>query len=206
MQHEIAKWHKNGFVVYYQPLLKIVHLPINPLDEAPQAIVLSSVNAAESLKNSDWDRHIPVYGVGIATVTAAKLAGFKNCFSPNSAIYPSALNLIDWIKQNLQPSSGLIVHGSGEILRHNIVAILKNFGFSTLRIILYKTQTTSIFAHEIEQALKSGMIQKVTISSQQALETFTNLCQKSGIDFRNIKPIIPSAYLQNIALNCGFSK
>ena len=203
MQHEIAKWGNQGFVVYYQPLLKIVNLPIEQLKKTPQAIVVSSANGAASLQNSDWNRDIPIYGVGTATVAAAKASGFKNCSSPNSKPYPSALNLVNWIKQNLQPSNGLIIHGSGKILRHNVAEMLKKHGFETLRVMLYKTQAVNTFELEIEQALKDGVIQKVELSSEQSLEIFVNLCKKSSINFQQIKALTPSNYLRSAALRYG---
>ncbi len=203
MQHEIAKWGKHGFVVYYQPFLKIVNFPIEQLKKTPQAIVVSSANGAASLQNSDWDRNIPVYGVGTATVAAAKASGFKDCSSPNSKPYPSAINLVNWIKQNLHPSNGLIIHGSGEILRHNVAEMLKKYGFETLRVMLYKTQAVHTFEPEIEQSLKNGVIQKVELSSEQSLEIFVNLCKKSGVNFQLIKALTPSTYLRNAALRYG---
>ncbi|MCX7343699.1 MAG: uroporphyrinogen-III synthase [Proteobacteria bacterium] len=205
MQHEIAKWGKHGFVVYYQPLLKIVNLPVEQLTKTPQAIVLSSANGAASLQDSDWDRNIPVYGVGTATVTAAKSSGFKDCSSPNSKPYPSAINLVSWIKQNLQPSNGLIIHGSGEILRYNIAEMLEKYGFETIRVMLYKTQAVNTFEPEIEQSLKDGTIQKVELSSEQSLEIFVNLCKKSGVNFQQIEALTPSNYLRNAALRYGLT-
>lgn len=204
MRYEVAKWEKKGFVVYYQPLLKIMHLPVEILPEGTQAIILSSANAAESLQNSDWDRKIPVYGVGVATVTAAKLTGFKDCSAPNSKPYPSALHLIDWIRQNLHADDGLIVHGSGEILRYDIAEMLKNYGFHTRRIVLYKTQKTEI-DEKIKVALRQGAIQSVVISSQQAIEIFVNFCENAGINCQKIRLIVPSVYLKRIAERHGLN-
>lgn len=203
MQHEIVKWRSKGFAVYYQPLLKIVNLPIEQLTKTPQAIVLSSANGAASLQYSDWDRNIPLYGVGTATVAAAKASGFKDCSSPNSKPYPSAINLVNWIKQNLHPSNGLIIHGSGEILRYNIAEMLEKYGFETMRVMLYKTEAVSILEPEIEQSLKDGVIQKVEFSSEQSLEIFVNLCKKLSINFQKIEALTPSSYLRNAALRYG---
>lgn len=205
MQHEIAKWQKRGFIAYYQPLLSIEHLPILPLPENTQAIVLTSANAAEYLSNSNWDRNIPIYGVGIATVTAAKLAGFKYCSAPNSAPYPSANKLIDWIKKNLQPDDGIIVHGSGEILRYDVANTLKEYGFKTLRIVLYKTVKIISFTNDIAKALKHEQIQIAAISSQQAIETFATYCKNENINAQKISIIVPSLYLKRVAINYGFT-
>lgn len=205
MQHEIAKWQKRGFIVYYQPLLSIEHLPILPLPENTQAIVLTSANAAECLSNSNWDRNIPVYGVGVATVSAAKLSGFKNCSSPNATPYPSANNLISWLKKNLQPQDGIIVHGSGEILRYDITDELKNYGFQTLRVVLYKTVKITYFQNAIVEALRNELIQIVTIASQQAIETFATYCKNENINAQKISLSVPSYYLKRVATNYGFS-
>ena len=132
---EIAFWKRCGYVVHYQALLSVRFLPVNQLDVDPQAIILTSVNGALALEHSDWDRSIPVYGVGLATATTAKSVDFIECSSPSDKPYPSALNLIGWIKNNLDPKDGVIVFGRGEHVRHDIAEELSKFGFQMLNIL-----------------------------------------------------------------------
>jgi uroporphyrinogen-III synthase len=204
LHYEKVKWLRHGIKVYHQPLLSVVDLPIAPLTMVPQAIVLTSANGAACLQKSNWDRRIPVFGVGSATVAAAKTSGFVDCSSPNSRPYPSAINLVSWIKLNLRPARGIIIHGSGERLRHDMAEMLKEHEFETLRVVLYKTETADAFNPEIEQALKDGTIQEVQIASEQALQTFVDLCKKSNIDFKKIKPLLPSHYMKKAASKAGF--
>ena len=165
---EKAFWARCGYVVHHQALLSVQFLPVNQLDVDPQAIVLTSANGALALEHSDWDRSIPVYGVGVATVTTAKSIGFRKCSSPSDKPYPSALNLINWIKNNLDPQDGVIVFGCGEYLRHDIAEELSKFGFQMLKILLYKTEPVENFDTEITQSLKNGNIEsEVFIKNNQ---------------------------------------
>ena len=204
MRYEIMKWQSKGFNVYYQPLLAVVSLPVESLKCTPQAIVLTSMNGAISLQDSDWDRRIPVYCIGSATVAAAKASGFKDCTSPNSKPYPSAINLVYWVKQNLKPSDGAIIHGGGEQLRHDVAEMLNNKGFETLRVVLYKTQAAGEFSPEIAIALKENAINNVEISSEQTLHTFVELCKKEEINHQKFELLLRSDYLKNVATNYGF--
>lgn len=202
--HETTSWQNCGFRIYYQPLLKVVYLPVAPLPIQPQAIVLSSANGAAALQNSVWDRHIPVYTVGAITAEAAKAAGFINCIAPNPAPHPSALDLVQWLVKNLQPTDGAIVHGSGEKLRYDVTAMLSSHSFETLRVVLYHTQSAKAFAPEIAQSLQSGLIQKVVVASEQALQTLAGLLQKIRIAPDKLQLLLPSAYLQSAAAKLGF--
>lgn len=92
---EVSFWNRRGRAVYYQALLNIQLLPVKPLSITPQGIVLTSVNSALALEHSNWNRTIPIYGVGTATAATARTVGFLDCSSPADKPYPSALNLIN---------------------------------------------------------------------------------------------------------------
>ncbi len=201
---EKAFWARCGYVAHHQALLSVGFLPVKQLDITPQAIVLTSANGALALEHSDWDRSIPVYGVGVATATAAKSVGFIECSSPSDKPYPSALNLINWIKNNLDPIDGAIVFGCGEHLRHDIAEELSKFGFQMLKILLYKTEPVEKFAAEIAQSLKNGNIESVVLKSEQAIKAFIALCQKSDIAFNDFNIVVSSDFLKNCAIQLGY--
>jgi uroporphyrinogen-III synthase len=203
---EIAFWARFGYTVHHQALLSVRLLPVNQLDVDPQAIVLTSANGALALEHSDWDRSIPVYGVGIATATTAKSVGFIECSSPSDKPYPSALNLINWIKNNLDPQDGVIVFGCGEHLRHDIAEELSKFGFQMLKILLYKTEQVEKFTAEIARALKNRNIGSVAINSEQVIKAFTTLCQKSDIAFKDFNIVVSGEFLKNCAIQLGYVK
>jgi len=201
---EKALWDRHGYTVQHQALQIVKFLPVASLDITPQSIVLTSVNGALALEHSDWDRSIPVYGVGVATATTAKSVGFIKCSSPSDKPYPSALNLINWIKNNLDPKGGVIVFGCGKYLRHDIAEELSKFGFQMLKILLYKTEPVENFDTEITQSLKNGNIESVAINSEQAIKAFVVLCDKHDIDFENFHTYVPSEFLKNCAHQLGY--
>lgn len=200
---EKAFWARCGYVVHHQALLTVQFLPVASLDITPQAIVLTSANGALALEHSDWDRSIPVYGVGVATATTAKNVGFIKCSSPSDKPYPSALNLINWIKNNLNPEDGVIVFGCGEHLRHDIAKELSKFGFQMLKILLYKTEPVTSFDTEIAQALKKRNIESVALNSEQAIKAFIALCQKNNLAFNDFNIVVSSEFLKNCAIQLG---
>ena len=201
---EKAFWDGHGYTVHHQALLTVQFLPVASLDITPQAIVLTSANGALALEHSDWDRSIPVYGVGVATATAAKSVGFIECSSPSDKPYPSALNLINWIKNNLDSKDGVIVFGCGEYIRHDIAKELSKFGFQVSKIVLYETAPVENFDNEIAQSLKNGNIESVVLKSEQAIKAFVVLCDKHDIDFENFHTYVPSEFLKNCAHQLGY--
>lgn len=204
--HELTYWSTCGYKVYYHALLSVEFLPVKSLNITPQAIILTSANGAVALKSSDWDRTIPVYGVGKSTVIAAKAAGFLNCLSPSNEPYPSALNLINWIKENLNPKKGTVVFGCGKHIRHDIAKKLTQSRFITKKIILYKTQPITFFSEHINAALKNNCISSIVINSEQALRAFLSLCQTQNLFFQDFSLMVSSDYLKNVAINLGFQK
>ncbi len=201
---EKALWDRHGYTVQHQALQIVKFLPVASLDITPQSIVLTSVNGALALEYSDWDRSIPVHGVGAATAAAAKNVGFIKCTCPSDKPYPSALNLINWIKNNINPENGTIVFGCGEHLRHDIAEELSKFGFQMSKILLYKTEPVDNFDIEITQSLKNGNIESVAINSEQAMKAFVVLCDKHDIDFENFHTCVPSEFLKNCAHQLGY--
>jgi len=201
---ETAFWARSGYTAHHQALLSVRFLPVKQLDITPQAIVLTSANGGLALEYSDWDRSIPVHGVGAATAAAAKNVGFIKCTSPSDKPYPSALNLINWIKNNINPENGTIVFGCGEHLRHDIAEELSKIGFQVSKILLYKTEPVENFDTEITQSLKNGNIKSVVINSEQAMKAFVVLCNKHDIDFENFHTYVPSEFLKNCAHQLGY--
>lgn len=188
----------------HQALQIVKFLPVASLDITPQSIVLTSVNGALALEYSDWDRSIPVHGVGAATAAAAKNVGFIKCTCPSDKPYPSALNLIGWIKNNLDPKDGVIVFGRGEHVRHDIAEELSKFGFQMLKILLYKTDPVDNFDSEITKSLKNGNIKCVVLNSEQAMKAFVALCKKNDLAFKDFNIVVSSEFLKNCAHQLGY--
>jgi uroporphyrinogen-III synthase len=201
---EISFWNQRGYTVHIQALLNVQFLTVETLNLRPQAIILTSANGAVALEHSNWDRTIPVYGVGAATAAAAKEVGFLNCLSPSNKPYPSALNLVNWIKKTLKPENGVIVFGCGEHIRHDVAQALNQSGFTTLKIILYKTQHIAAFYETVELALKNNCIDSVVINSEQALKTFASLCHQARIPVKNLNIQVPSKFLKTAATQLGY--
>lgn len=204
---EITFWKNNGYTtVDHQALLKVQFKTVTPLEITPQGIILTSANSALALEHSNWDRTIPVYGVGIATSKAAKAVGFLDCSSPSDKPYPSAINLMNWVKKNLNPADGPLVFGCGNIVRHNIGEALAPFGFTTQNIVLYNTEPILAFDQKINLALKNNEIDTVVISSKQALVAFITLCKKADISINNFTVLVPSQFLKTVATQLGYVK
>jgi uroporphyrinogen-III synthase len=202
--YEMSYWKTQGYTVFYQSLLKVTPLPVEPLDIDPQAIVLTSGNAASALEDSDWDRTIPVFGVGRATAQMAKAAGFTDCSSPSNKPYPSAINLLNWIINTLEPEAGPIVFGCGREVRHDLAQDLKIAGYTTKKVILYNTQPIDTFSKNIEIGLKNGSIDTVVLQSEQAIKGFATLCHKNSIAYQDIILNVPSDHLKLSAAALGF--
>lgn len=204
---DISFWQRRGYkFIYYQSLLDVEFLHVKSLGVAPQAIVLTSSNAAKVLEKSDWDRTTPVYTVGKSTKFFAKSAEFTTCFTPSNTLYPSATQLIDWLRNNLQPKDGPIVFGCGNTIRHDVAEILADHGFETIKITLYNTKPTLTFDEKIKPLLKNNMISAVVLNSEQALLAFVHLCKINDIAFDNLEIIVPSRFIKEKAQELGLQK
>lgn len=202
--YEMSYWKTKGYTAYYQSLLQVCSLPVEPLDIVPQAIVLTSANASLALEHADWNRDIPVFGVGRATAQMAKSIGFTDCSSPSDKPYPSATLLLEWIINNLEPEHGPIVFGCGQEVRHDIAKDLKKVGYDTLKVVLYNTQPIDKFSKNIELALKNSSIDTVVLQSEQSIKAFITLCHKYSIAYESFTAKVASDHLQVCAEACGF--
>lgn len=200
INRDVYFWQQRGYAfVYHQSLLNVEILHVKSLDVTPQAIVLTSSNAARALEKSDWDRNTLVYTVGKSTAFFAKSAGFKTCFTPSDTPYPSATALIDWLKNTLDPKGSPIIFGCGNHVRHDIATILADYGFETIKIVLYNTKPVISFDEKINKLLRNNIIRAVVLNSEQALLTFVQLCKINDITIKNLQIIAPSKFIKEKA-------
>jgi len=204
---DVSFWQRRGYKhVYHQSLLDVEFLAVQPLKVIPQAIVLTSSNAARALEKSDWDRSIPVYTVGKSTKFFAQSAGFTTCFTPSSTLYPSATQLIDWLKKNLDPKDGAVIFGCGNYIRHDVAEALAEDGFETAKIILYNTKAVGSFNEKIKLLLKNNVITTVAFNSEQALCAFVQLCKANKVETQDFRIIVPSRFIKGKAKELGLMK
>lgn len=206
-EKDISFWQRRGYAfVYHQSLLNVEFLPVHPLNINPQAIVLTSGNAALALEKANWHRDIPVYTVGKSTNFFAKAAGFTNCFTPSDAPYPSATELIEWLKKNLEFKNGPIIFGCGNTIRHDVAESLSACGFETKKIVLYNTHPILNFDEKVMSLFKNKAIRAVVLNSEQALSTFAGLCTINAIASHELQIIVPSKFIKEKAQELGFLK
>lgn len=204
---DISFWQRRGYInIYHQSLLEVEFLPIKSLDVVPQAIVLTSSNAARALENSDWNRNIPVYTVGKSTAFFAKAAGFIKCFTPSDTHHPSATQLIEWLGKNLQPTNGPIVFGCGNYVRHDVAKALEIYGFETKKIVVYNTKPALDFDEKIKLLFKNNTIHAVALNSEQAVSVFLKLCKENDIIANELQVIVPSKFIKERAQVLGLTK
>ncbi len=129
-----ARLRARGHVPVVAPLVRIERLPAR-IDDAAQAILVTSRNGAAALAGATVNRMIPVLAVGDATAADLRAAGFAEVRSAGGdagALSRLAARLLD-------PGGEAVLHVRGAEIRHSPLEGLRAAGFRTAEAILYRT-------------------------------------------------------------------
>ena len=130
-----------GFDPIISPLLEVAPADnIPPMPDRDAMLVFTSGNGVRAFCDLTDRRAWPVITVGDATADLARHCGFEEVRSASG----DSADLLNLIKDTL-PKTQPIVHGSGEIVRGNIVERLQAFGYKARRNIYYNTVPTNTF-------------------------------------------------------------
>lgn len=160
-----------GFKVFLAPLLDIAPTPWQLPDIAPQAILITSANAAAALANTALSRDIPVYAVGDRTAADVRQQGFTRVESAAG----DARALFELVEQRCSHGLGALLYLTGEAVAGNLAAQLNNAGFWVETRIVYRANATTALPEEVKQALLAGEITGVMLYSPRSAAIFSRL-------------------------------
>ena len=136
-----------------------------------QALLVTSVTAADLLSSIISDRMIRVYAVGAATAGKLLARGFQNVKSADGDVWA----LFDLVKRCSDPLGGRLVHVGGEEIAGNLVDNLRACGFCTEHIVAYRVQEAVAFAEHTLLAFEKGEVEAVLFFSPRSARAFARV-------------------------------
>jgi len=137
-----------------------------------QALLVTSVTAADLLSNIISDRLACIYAVGAATAGKLLSRGFQNVTSADGDVEA----LFELVKRSSDPLGGRLVHVGGEEIAGNLVDNLRACGFCAEHIVIYRVQEAVAFAEHTLLAFDKGEVEAVLFFSPRAAKAFARVC------------------------------
>ncbi len=137
-------------------------------------VVLTSRNAIQALPPA-W-HGVPVWAVGHATATRARLAGFAQVTSADG----DAVALADTIRQSIAtPQATTLLLATGQGVGGPIAAMLRQSGFRVIRRIAYHISPAISLPDNAIQALSAAQPLSALFFSSEAARVFTRLVTRA---------------------------
>ena len=149
-----------------------------------QALLVTSVTAAELLSSIISDRLGRVYAVGAATAGKLLGGGFQNVKSADGDVWA----LFDLVKRCSDPLGGRLFHVGGEDITGNLVHNLCAFGFRAEHIVAYRVQEAVAFAEHTLLAFEKGEVEAVLFFSPRSARAFARVfgLQKCPVALKSV--------------------
>jgi len=136
-----------------------------------QALLVTSITAAELLSSIISDRLVRVYAVGAATAGKLLGGGFQNVKSADGDVWA----LFDLVKRRSDPLGGRLLHVGGEDIAGHLVDNLSAFGFHAEHIVVYRVQEAAAFAEYTLLAFQKGEVEAVLFFSPRSARAFARI-------------------------------
>ena len=166
-----------GVMCSLHPLITPHPLLIQPLHN-PQALIITSKNALRALGIPSPFRHLPLYVVGDQTAAFARQLGYTIIHNASGTV----IDLIALIQKTASKTQGILWHLSGDIIRGNPAAALKEKGFEAERRIVYTIETVQSFPPLLKRELKENHFTEVIFFSPRTASIFMSLLDKAGLN------------------------
>ncbi len=159
------------------PLLAPRFLP-SPTLLHPQALMMTSKNAVRALGEHSPYRHLPLYVVGDETAAFAKKYGYDTIHNASGTVE----DLVDCVSATASRIQGTLWHLSGDVVRGNLVHILREKGFDAERRIVYRMEEAQALPPSLIQELQDGRMTDVLFLSPRTATLFGALLAQAGLE------------------------
>ena len=170
-----------GVAITVDPLLIIELLPVAALDlTGVQALVVTSRNGLRALAGIPLLAAAlapPIFVVGPGTASLAAEIGFRDIIQGSG----SARDLVPLISARAKPEAGHLLQLSGDKIAFDLEAALKPAGFQLMRQVVYRSRPVHRLAAPTIDAIGTGRIDTVMLTSPLAARTFANLAIHAGL-------------------------
>lgn len=166
-----------GIEVSHHPLFHPFFLPV-PLLINPQALIITSKNAIRALEGREDLKHLTLYTVGDKTAELARDMGFVNVLSASG----TTQELLQCVVEKADQNRGILYHLSGEIIKGDMVDMLRQIGFQAQRHIVYRIEDAVNLPTDLCAKLKADTISHVIFCSPRTTITFTKFLKESRLE------------------------
>lgn len=167
-----AELQGQGFETYLAPMLEIVPLPFDVLDDF-DALIFTSAEGVRAYCDGGGVVKGQAICVGKYTAHAARDAGFEAVVN----VAGTGRDVVDYIgKSNLN-----YLHIGGKHVAYPIAEKLRAFGTNCTHVPVYEAQKVSDISPDILDAIREKRIDVVTFYSKRTAEAFLDLAAQSGV-------------------------
>lgn len=144
-----------GYTPVLVPILAIEPLAATMPQSRPDAVVMTSQHAANSLPDPLAQAlcHLPVYAVGRATAAAARARGFAHCRIGAG----DGADLADLVRLTL-PAGAMLLHLAGRVHKTNLREALADAGYRVETCEVYDAREQPVWADAVAQAVPAHRI------------------------------------------------
>ena len=190
-----------GHQVSVDPLLLVTFVQHDALPLASiQGLIATSRNGLRGLRGLRdpaalaQAASLPLYAVGPGTAELGRELGFRQITQGPA----SARDLAPVLAATIDPTKGHLLHLSGDKIAYDLAAVLRPSGIRVDRVILYRSAPALAFEPQTIDALASGTLDAVALTSPLSAHTFLKLAEQS-LDLEHIQRLVYFCLSQNIA-------
>lgn len=171
-----------GHEVTLEPLLTVSFDDPDPVDVSEaQAIIATSRIALRALEQQPGllaiARGLPLYVVGRATAADARKLGFEMVITGAGTGH----DLIPQIIATLDPSSGPLVHITGDRVAADLAGELRQHGFQVDTPVVYRMLAAGTLSDEVVEQIGMGEIEGVILLSPRTAAVYVRLLRRHGM-------------------------
>lgn len=173
-----AELGRRGIEALVAPMLVIRPTGARLTDAGRFAAALAtSGNGADGLAAATARRDLPVLAVGEATADRLRGHGFARVVAADG----TAGALVDLAMTAVRPDGGPILWASGDEVRVDLAAELRDKGYTVERIVVYRAEPAPALPVEVAQAIDTGALDAVLFFSPRTAERFASLLENAGL-------------------------
>jgi uroporphyrinogen-III synthase len=167
-----------GIEAVIEPLMQVHYNPAEAFDLAGvQAILCTSANGVRALTRVSGERGVPLFAVGDATASRARVGGFRTVESAGGDV----ADLVRLAAARLRPQDGRLLQVSGNVVAGDLAGALRAQGFVIERSILYEARPVAALSPMAVRALRSARIGFALFFSPRTAAVFARLAGIGGV-------------------------
>lgn len=194
---------RKDFSIFFEPLFEVKKLSFLNFNCDAKALIVTSLNACEAIKNSNFDRAIKIYAISNKISSELAKAGFLNIVISSQKTAQSLKELILQTHNKKLPL--LYFHGSKITLDFAEESSLKSFVIK--KFLAYEILENQNFSQNLLDFCQKNTFDKILVFSKNSGKIFYNLCSKHNLlEYFNASQILClSQEIEQEMKNLGFT-